>query len=136
VVDGSNEVAAFEPATLKPLWATPMPGFRGVKLTTSSEGSSFEWKAMPKLSPDGKYVVVNDTAGRLWLLDAKTGAPAFAYPMELIDFVEDVMWLDGATLIAIDNPGHVTRITGTPAKVVWSEMDGPEDAEWDGPSTH
>ena len=56
-----------------------------------------------------------------------------AYANELIDFVEDVMWLDNATLIAIDNPGHVVRISGTPAKVVWSEMDGPEDAEWDGP---
>ena len=133
VVDGSNELASLDPTTLATRWAVPLPGYRGVRLTTSSEGSSFEWKPMPKLSPDGKHVAVNDNAGRLWLIDAKTGAPELAYPNELVDFVEDVMWLDNATLIAIDNPGHVMRIAGTPAKVVWSEMDGPEDAEWDGP---
>ena len=131
VVDGSNELAAFDPATLAPRWTAPMPGFHGVRLTTSAEGSSFEWKAVPKLSPDGKHVVVNDTAGRLWLIDGKTGAPELAYPTELIDFVEDVIWLDNGTLIAVDNPGHVMRIAGTPAKAVWSEMDGPQDAEWD-----
>jgi WD40 repeat protein len=131
VVDGPSEVAMFDAATLAPGWSTSMPGYHGVRLPTSGEGSSFQWKAVPKLSPDGKHVVVNDAAGQLWLLDAKTGAPEIAYPTELVDFVEDVMWLDGATLIAIDNPGHVMRISGTPAKVVWSEMDGPEDAEWD-----
>lgn len=131
VVDGPSQVAAFDTATLAPRWTTPMPGYHGVRLPTSSEGSSFQWKAVPKLSPDGKHVVVNDAAGQLWLLDAKTGAPELAYPTELVDFVEDVIWLDGATLIAIDNPGHVMRISGTPAKAVWSEMDGPADAEWD-----
>ena len=44
-----------------------------------------------------------------------------------------MIWLDGATLIAIDNPGHVMRIAGTPAKVVWSEMDAPEGGQWDEP---
>lgn len=131
VVDGSSQVAAFDTATLTQKWSTPMPGYKGVRLPTSGEGSSFQWKAVPKLSPDGKHVVVNDAAGELWLLDAKTGAPEIGYPTELVDFVEDVIWLDGATLIAIDNPGHVLRISGTPAKVEWTQMDGPADAEWD-----
>jgi tricorn protease-like protein len=92
-----------------------------------------EWKPVPKLSPDGKYIAVNDNAGRLWLLDASDGKPVIAYPTEVVDFVEDVMWLDGATLVALDNPGHVLRISGTPPRAVWSEMDGPESANWDEP---
>jgi hypothetical protein len=131
VVDSANELAMFD-ARLRPVWNAPLPGFRGVQLTRSIEEWE-EWKPMPKLSPDGKYVAVNDRAGRLWLLDASTGVPAIAYPTTLIDFVEDVMWLDPTTLIAIDNPGHVTRIAGTPARAVWSEMDAPETARWDGP---
>ena len=101
-------------------------------MKADSEGYT-EWKAVPKLSPDGKYIVVNDSAGRLWVLDAKNGAPLIAYPIELVDFVEDVMWLDGATLVALDNPGHVLRISGTPPTKVWSEMDGPEAGQWDEP---
>jgi len=31
------------------------------------------------------------------------------------------------------NPGRVMRIAGTPAKIVWAEMDGPEGGEWDEP---
>ena len=132
VTDSMNELAVFD-AALQPKWTAPLPGLRGVKLTGASEGSSIEWKPVPKLSPDGKYIVVNDAAGALWLVDAKDGKPVFAYPSTLIQFVEDVMWLDAGTLIAIDNPGHVTRISGTPARVVWSELDGPEGGEWDGP---
>ena len=133
LVDGSSELAMFDPATLQPRWTVPMPGFRGLKLTGASEYSSIEFKSMPKLSPDAKHVVVNDNAGRLWLLDAKDGKPVMAYATELTDFVEDVIWLDGATLIVIDNPGHVLRIAGTPPKVVWSEIDGPENGKWDEP---
>lgn len=132
VADGSNELSLVDSATLKPRWTAPIPGFHGVKMKADSEGYT-EWKAVPKLSPDGKFIVVNDSAGRLWVLDAKTGAPLIGYPTELVDFVEDVMWLDGATLVALDNPGHVVRISGTPATKVWSEMDGPESAQWDEP---
>ena len=46
-------------------------------MKADSEGYT-EWKAVPKLSPDGKYIVVNDSAGRLWVLDAKNGAPLIA----------------------------------------------------------
>jgi hypothetical protein len=67
------------------------------------------------------------------VLDARDGKPLIAYPTELIDFVEDVMWLDDATLIALDNPGHVLRLAGTPPRLVWSEMDAPQNAKWDGP---
>ncbi|MEO7095145.1 MAG: hypothetical protein ABI175_17930, partial [Polyangiales bacterium] len=132
LVDGSNELSLFDTATLKPRWTTPLPGYRGIKMKADSEGWT-EWKSVPKLSPDGKYIAVNDTAGRLWVIDAAGGSPLFAYPTELVDFVEDAMWLDGATLIAIDNPGHVLRIQGTPAKAAWSEMDGPAAASWDEP---
>ncbi|HEY4178027.1 MAG TPA: hypothetical protein VGM90_14370 [Kofleriaceae bacterium] len=134
VVDADGEVLSLDPASLTPRWTVSIPGFRGVALEGAADGSSFEWKPVPKLSPDGKHVVVNDIAGRLWILDAATGAPQLAYPNELVDFVEDAIWLDGATLIAIDNPGHVMKIAGTPAKAVWSEMDGPTDGEWDGPN--
>lgn len=132
VADGSNELSLVDAATLKPRWTAPIPGFRGVKMKADSEGYT-EWKPVPKLSPDGKSIAVNDSAGRLWVLDAKDGAPLIAYPIDLVDFVEDVMWLDGATLIALDNPGHVLKIAGTPPAKVWSEMDGPESANWDEP---
>ncbi len=132
VADGSNEVSLVDVATLTPRWTAPLPGFRGVKMKADSDGWT-EWKPVPKLSPDGAYIAVNDNAGRLWLLDAKDGKPVIAYPTELVDFVEDVMWLDAATLIALDNPGHVLRIAGTPPRAVWSEMDGPESAKWDEP---
>lgn len=132
VTDDSRGVALFDTATLKPRWSIEMPGYRGVRTTRSGESLEM-WKSMPKLSPNGKYVAVNDYAGRLWVLDARDGKPLIAYPTKLIDFVEDVMWLDDATLIALDNPGHVLRLAGTPPRVVWSEMDAPENAKWDGP---
>ncbi len=133
VVDGFSGVAVFETATLQPRWTVAMPGYRGVRAATWPEGSDEQWTPMPKLSPNGNYVAVNDHAGRLWLLDARDGAPAIAYPTELVDFVEDVMWLDDATLIVIDNPGHVLRIAGTPPAIAWSQPDAPDDARWDGP---
>lgn len=132
VVDGSNEVALIDATTLKPRWTTPLPGYKGVKMKADAEGYT-QWKTVTKLSPDGKYVAVNDAAGRLWLLDAKTGAPVIAYPTEVVDFVEDVAWLDGASLVVLDNPGHVLKIAGTPPKAAWSELEGPANGEWDSP---
>jgi len=133
VTEDENGVALFDAATLKPRWNVAMPGYRGVRAASWSEGSDEQWKSMPKLSPSGKYVAVNDHAGRLWLLDARDGKPAIAYPTELVDYIEDVMWLDDATLIAIDNPGHVLELAGTPPKIAWSELDAPDNAKWDGP---
>jgi hypothetical protein len=132
VVDGLNDLALIDVATLATSWTAPRPGLGGVKFSAEATGYSM-WKPLPKLSPDGAHVVVNDQAGRLWLLDAKDGRALIAYPTALVDFVEDVIWLDGATFIAIDNSGRVLRIAGTPAKVVWAEMDGPEGGEWDEP---
>jgi hypothetical protein len=132
VVDGLNNLALVDATTLAARWTAPRPGLGGVKFSADASGWT-EWKSLPKLSPDGKHVVVNDQAGRLWILDAKDGRPLLAYPTDLVDFVEDVIWLDGENLIAIDNPGRVMRIAGTPAKIVWTEMDGPEGGEWDDP---
>jgi outer membrane protein assembly factor BamB len=131
IADGSQEVAAFDPKTLKQVWSVRMPGFAGLQSPKSTEGSYVEFKPVPKLSPDGKYVVTNDNAGQLWLLDARSGAPVVAYPTQLVDFVEDAMFADGATLIVIDNPGNVMAIAGTPAKKLWSEKDAPDGGEWD-----
>ncbi len=133
IVDGGmDELAMFETSTLKRLWSVPLPGHRGVKASAGASGY-IQWKSVPKLSPDGRYVVVNDVAGRLWLLDATDGSPLLAYPTELVDFVEDVIFLADGSLIAIDNPGRVLRLAGTPAEVVWAEMDGPEGGRWDEP---
>lgn len=130
-IDGDAAAAVFDTASLAPVWQQELPGYRGVQPANWSEGSYAQWKTQAKLSPNGKYVAINDVAGRLWLLDAKTGAPVLAYTTELVDLVEDVMWLDDATLIAIDNPGNVLRISGTPAKVAWTQMDGPADGKFD-----
>lgn len=132
VVDGSGEVSLVDVATLKPKWTVALPGFKGIKMKPDADGY-IQFKTVTKLSPDGKFVAVNDAAGRLWLLDAKDGAPVIAYPIEVIDLVEDVMWLDGATLVALDNPGHVVKLAGTPPKAAWSEMDAPAGGEWDEP---
>jgi hypothetical protein len=133
VADGSQQLARFDVAGLAKGWEVPVPGAPGVAFATSATDASEQWKSMPKQSPDGRFVAVNDRAGRLWLLDATTGAPRLAYPDDVAAFVEDVLWLDNTTLITIDNDGRVRRIAGTPPKVVWSQDDAPEPAQWDEP---
>ncbi|MCE9572103.1 MAG: hypothetical protein K8W52_02990 [Deltaproteobacteria bacterium] len=133
LADGSAQLARFDAATLGKRWEVAVPGAPGVAFAASATGASEQWKSMPKQSPDGTFVAVNDHAGRLWLLDAADGTPKLVYPEDVANFVEDVAWLDNRTLVTIDNDGRVRRIAGTPAKVVWSQDDAPEPAQWDEP---
>jgi hypothetical protein len=133
LVDGSGELAMFDAATLAPVWQAPVPGHKGVAFDASAEYAKVMFKTMPKLSPDGAHLAVNDQAGQLWLLAAGDGKPLVAYPQDVIRFVEDVAWLDAGTLLVIDNAGSVARLAGTPPKLVWSQPDAPEPEQWDEP---
>lgn len=133
LIDGNQQLALFDAATLAPVWTAAMPGAKGVAFAADAPYANVQFKSMPKLSPNGSFVAVNDQAGALWLLSAADGKPLVAYPDDVIGFVEDVTWLDDGTLLAIDNDGHVRRIAGTPAAVVWSQDDAPEPEQWDEP---
>ncbi len=97
-----------------------------MRFPDSAEHSSERWKPLPKPSPDGRVVAVNDRSGRLWLLSATDGQPLLAYPRTLVNFVEDFAWGGDSLLYVIDNAGRVIRLEGTPARVVWSVDDAPE----------
>ncbi len=133
VVDGNQQLALFDAATLAPVWEAPMPGAKGVAFDPAAEYAKVQFKSVPKLSPDGRFVAVNDQAGQLWLLSAADGKPVVAFGEDVVTFVEDVTWLDNSTLIVIDNDGKVSRLAGTPPKLVWSQPDAPEPDEWDEP---
>jgi outer membrane protein assembly factor BamB len=133
LVDGYPGLAMFDATTLAQVWQAPLPGFKGLAFEATATSASIQFKSMPKLSPDGAYIAVNDQAGQLWLLSAADGKPVVAYPEDVIRFVEDVTWLDGGTLLVIDNAGHVARLAGTPPKLVWSQDDAPEPERWDEP---
>jgi hypothetical protein len=133
VVDGYDQIAMFDAASMAQKWIVPHPGASGVRFPDSAEHSSERWKPLPKPSPDGRVIAVNDQSGRLWLLSASDGKPLIAYPRTLVNFVEDFAWGGDSLLYVIDNAGRVIRLEGTPARVVWSVDDAPEPERWDSP---
>lgn len=127
ITDGYGAVAMYDAHTLQLVWDAPIPGEQGVP----AGGGTEQWKPVPKFSPDGTEVTVQDLAGRLWLLDARNGHPMYELPREVANYVEDFTWLGRSTLAIIDNPGRVIVTAGIPPVVLWSRDDAPMTSDWD-----
>lgn len=113
-VGTSSTVHAFD-LQLRPRASYGIPGKEGVRFVGMSEHSYTHFHSNARLSPDNRFMLVNDGTGLLWLLDAGSGQPMRRYDRALLNWVEDTMWWDQNHFLAITNDGqvHGLQLDGT-----------------------
>jgi WD40 repeat protein len=115
VVDSSNGISIFDTRAQRRA-QYPIPGKEGVRYLGQEPHSHTHFKGNARLSPDNRFVLVQDGSGQLYLLDAVSGAPQRRYDRSALDYVEDTLWWDASHFVAILNDGRVVgmRLDGTP----------------------
>lgn len=108
-VDCHYDVAVLD-AGLGAVHMWKIPGKQGVRHAGQEQHSHNHFKSMPKLAADGQSVVVQDGSGQLWRIAADSGEPLRVWPREVMDYVEDVAWLDDNHLLAVLNDGKVKKV--------------------------
>ncbi|MBP9092388.1 serine/threonine-protein kinase [bacterium] len=76
------------------------------------------WAAHPVISRDEKTVYVGSTDGRLYALQAETGAQDFSFDADA-PILTSPIYLDGR-LVVSDSAGKTQAIDSTTGKVIWS----------------
>jgi hypothetical protein len=87
-----------------------IPGKKGTRYAGQEPHSHTHWKGMPKLSPNGEHVLIQDGSGQLWRCAAADGTPTKLWSRDVIDYVEDTAWVDDNTFLAVLNDGHVKKV--------------------------
>ncbi len=108
-VDCHDEVAVLD-AGLGTVHRWAIPGKRGVRYAGQEQHSSNHFKGMPKLAADGQSVLVQDGSGQLWRAAAESGEPMRVWPRDVMDYVEDVAWMDDSHVLAVLNDGKVKKV--------------------------
>jgi hypothetical protein len=99
-----------------------LPGKKGTRFAGQDQGSYTHWKAMPKLSPDGETLLVQDGSGQLWQCNADSGEGVRVFARDVVDFVEDTEWVDAQHFLAVLNDGTVKKI-GLDGSVKFAQKD-------------
>src|SRR5262249_54046975 len=108
VLQHSSGFSVHDSKTLLPIHHMDYPGKLGVK-AAGAQGSGEHFKPLPKLNPARNLLVLNDQSGQLWklALPSLTGAPV---ARDVVDYVEDFVWLDDSTVLAINNDTRICRV--------------------------
>ena len=109
VADRAGEVAAFTAATLAPVFS---------KFPTTGQ-----FLNSPALSPDGTKVYVGDNSGKLFELDAVTGATLFSGTLTNGTLASPTIDNQGSVFI-VDGAGNVDAFSGTNLTAQWTLAGG------------
>jgi hypothetical protein len=105
-VGSSSDVHVLD-LQLQPRASYRIPGKEGVRFVGMAEHSYTHFHSNAHLSPDNRFMLVNDGTGLLWLLDSGNGEPMRRYDRAILSWVEDTMWWDQNHFLAITNDGQV-----------------------------
>lgn len=121
VVDSDDEITLYD-QQLDERASFAIPGKQGVRYAGQQEHACTAFKVKPHLSPGGARLALNDKAGALWLLDGASGALLQRISREVIEFIEDLIWVDEQRVIALTNDGRVCCL-GLDGAQQWCEQD-------------
>src|SRR5690606_24378224 len=103
----SSTVPALEPAG----WFR-MPGKLGVRAADQPDDFSYtQFQPIPRASDDDKLVLINDRTGQLWLVGAGKGTAYHRWPREVVDAVEDTMWMADDAFIVATNDRRLRKLS-------------------------
>ena len=63
------------------------------------------------MSDDDKLVLVNDRTGQLWLTGAGKGTAYHRWPREIVDAVEDTMWVADDAFVVATNEYRLRKLS-------------------------
>ena len=114
VVDGSllDEIKVLNNRNLREKFGFPFHGKKGVRFAGQqfNDISFHNWVALPDLSPNRHFFLINDNSGQLRMVDAQIGALRRIFSRKLLDFVHAVLWLDDEYFVVMLEGGFVAKM--------------------------
>ncbi len=102
-----GNITVFNASDFSTIGSFQVPGRTGVRYLNQQEHSYTAWETMPRLSPNGEYLLSPDRSGQLWALSMPKGKPYRAFSRETLGYAEDTLWLDDERFAVITNDGQV-----------------------------
>lgn len=103
----SSAVPSLEPAG----WFR-MPGKLGIRAADQADDFSYiQFQPIPRPSDDDKLVLINDRTGQLWLVSAGKGTAYHRWPREVVDAVEDTLWVAGDAFLVASNDYRIRKLS-------------------------
>lgn len=119
---GGSDFEIIKASNLARIFESSMPGYYGVQHSRQTDGSCRAWEAKLRIHQDNNRFVINCKDGqlRLFELQSKTYKDI---PRDIINFVEDTLWIDENTLAVIDSLGYFYLLNTDTMKVTLKEKD-------------
>ncbi|WBM75641.1 hypothetical protein [Saprospira grandis] len=127
LVNGTQlqEIRFYSLEKLEEKYALPFRGKKGIRFANQppSDISYHHWTSLPVLSPEEQFLLVNDNAGLLWLLDAHTGDHRRTFSPKLLPYVYACLWLNEEEFVALLEDGFVAKMNIRSKSLMFKQQD-------------
>lgn len=108
----TSSVVSSELPSLAPYSGFRVPGKLGVRAINQRDSFSYvQFQPIPRPSDDDKLLLLNDRTGQLWLTSTGRGTAYHRWPREVVDQVEDTMWVSDTSFLVASNDRSIRKLS-------------------------